>query len=125
MSHLLLETLASLFVVEENLGTVPITLNVKGVLVTGEIISKKEYFDAPQNASINSVRLNMIRVAEENGLLKENEDDLAETHIYLKNASYISGSQHIPNNGIYIAVAVNSIDSFSMGVISGVQVKSS
>jgi hypothetical protein len=120
MSHIILETIASLFAIDgEKNPSIPITLNVKGILVSGEIILKSEYFNASDNLAFNLIRNKLIEIAENNGLTKEDDDEeIAESHIYLKNAFYLNGLQQTPSAGAYIAVAVESIDSFSMGVIS-------
>lgn len=103
-------------------GADGITLNVNGMLITGNMVPRKYYYEADQNVALNSLMEPDEDEAEE---LDEdsNVDVEAEvdkiTLIHLTNAFYMMGSQRVPSSGgIYICVNIESIDAYSMGAMN-------
>ncbi|MCW8041016.1 hypothetical protein [Acinetobacter entericus] len=121
MKNIYLETLASVVCSSEIKADkgVPITLCVKGMLITGDLISKAAFIDDEGNIGLKALRDRMIQVAEEHNLNETEEvtpDYEFEPTLYLKNAKYFSGGNQIPTNGgALITVDLNSVDAFSMG----------
>ncbi|MCO8087257.1 hypothetical protein [Acinetobacter indicus] len=121
MKNIYLETLASIICSSDKISDkgVPITLSVKGVLISGELISKGTFFDDEGNSGLRSLRSRLLEVAEDHDLNDNNgvdPDHDFEPTLYLKNAKYFVGGGQIPTEGsALIAVDLNSVDAFNMG----------
>lgn len=92
-----------------------VTLSVGGLLISGTITTKDDFYAAPQNARLKA----MLDYSEKMFSNDEMEDEdmfKQEPSIYLKDAFYLSGSQIIPSSGkTYILVNLDSIDTVSLG----------
>lgn len=97
-------------------GSVGITLNVNGSLVSGVIVSRKEYFEISQNKLVKPFNDAIIKELEELGR-EYDEADLENIDLmYLKDAAYFTGSQRIPlQGGTVIAVNIDDICSYNFG----------
>jgi hypothetical protein len=121
MNHILLGSIAAIMDSENN-GSgrgIPITLTVNGLLISGEITTKADFFNAPENAGLKAMKDQMIGVAKANGLDEGGmEADIA-SHLYLKNAAYFSAGKQIPaSEKTCIMVSLDSVDAFNMGILS-------
>ncbi|MFU9047414.1 hypothetical protein ACNAUY_13605 [Acinetobacter tibetensis] len=121
MNHILLGSIAAIMDSESN-GSgkgIPITLTVNGLLISGEITTKADFFNAPENAGLKAMKDQMIGVAKANGLDEGGmEADIA-SHLYLKNAAYFSAGKQIPaTEKTCIMVSLDSVDAFNMGMLS-------
>ncbi|MNG52575.1 hypothetical protein D3C78_139310 [compost metagenome] len=109
---------------------IPVTLVVDGMLITGELISAKEFFEIQSNTAFLPIYKIAIQEGEsiyfnESGEIRdeyaEREDEIPDylwqRFIYLKNARYISGGSFFPsvnNEGVSIQVRGNDISAFSL-----------
>ena len=123
MNHVLLGSIAAIMDGGSNESGkgIPITLTVNGLIISGEITTKTNFFNAPENAGLKAMKDRMLEVLKENQL-DEGEDgmeaDIA-SHLYLKNAAYFSAGKQIPaTEKTCIMVSLDSVDAFSMGMLS-------
>ena len=123
MNHVLLGSIAAIMDggSDESGKGIPITLTVNGLIISGEITTKTNFFNAPENAGLKAMKDRMLEVLKENQL-DEGEDgmeaDIA-SHLYLKNAAYFSAGKQIPaTEKTCIMVSLDSVDAFSMGMLS-------
>ncbi|MFL9590437.1 gas vesicle accessory protein GvpU [Aeromonas schubertii] len=105
-------------------ASIGITLNVNGSLITGHLISGKEYYDylaaelGKQSENVFAMALSdgMNRLSEVYG----NNNRLAEMRtafIHLKNARQVMGKEFIPNNGAYWRVKLCDVSGYTLGAI--------
>ncbi len=97
-----------------------ITLSSNGVIISGTITSKEAFYKAEQSKLLELWRQDVAKalkdMEEDQGLDRAQDEYLDEPYLYLKDAAYFHGAQRLPSQGdAYIAVALDSIDSFSMG----------
>ncbi|ENW78421.1 hypothetical protein F909_04111 [Acinetobacter sp. ANC 3929] len=122
MKHLILKAI----VANVNLGDVyppeqviGITLHVNGGLISGDIISRKEYYEHSQNALIKPFYDAIIKSMEDENESFDDEDLETLTQIHLKNAAYINGSQRIPlRGGTTITVLIDDVSAFNIGSLN-------
>lgn len=117
----------------ENELKLPISFIVDGALVTGELISKSEYFDNafPEifKDTIGEFRAENSKYIKENGEIVDKyssdetiadiPDGIWQRFFYLENARYVFGNSLIPSSGVkgvYMAVRVSDISAFNLGV---------
>lgn len=121
MNHVLLGSIAAIMDGGSNESGkgIPITLTVNGLIISGEITTKTEFFNAPENAGLKAMRDRMLEVVRENELDEDGmEADIA-SHLYLKNAAYYSAGKQIPaSEKTCIMVSLDSVDAFNMGMLS-------
>ncbi|QXW27218.1 hypothetical protein KXJ74_07340 [Acinetobacter johnsonii] len=92
-----------------------ITLSVRGVLISGTITTKDEFYAAPQNSHLKRMLDYSNKMF---GEVRDEDMFSEEPSLYLKDATYLTGNQMIPSsNGIYISVDLDSIDAFNIGKI--------
>lgn len=121
MKNIYLETLASVVCssnskVDKGIG---ITLVVKGMLISGDLVSKGTFFDEDGNEGLKTLRDKFVQTAKDHNLNEVegvDPDYEFEPTLYLKDAKYFSGGNQIPTTGgALITVDLNSVDAFSMG----------
>ncbi|HDO1312961.1 gas vesicle accessory protein GvpU [Aeromonas veronii] len=106
-------------------ASIGITLNVNGSLITGYLISGKEYYDylaaelgkQSENAFAMALSDGMNRISEVYG----DNNRLAEMRtafIHLKNARQVMGKEFIPNNGAYWRVKLCDVSGYTLGAIA-------
>ena len=121
MNHVLLGSIAAIMDGGSNESGkgIPITLTVNGLIISGEITTKTDFFNAPENAGLKAIRDRMLEVVRENKLDEDGmEADIA-SHLYLKNAAYYSAGKQIPaSEKTCIMVSLDSVDAFNMGMLS-------
>lgn len=121
MNHVLLGSIAAIMDSGSNESGkgIPITLTVNGLIISGEITTKTDFFNAPENAGLKAMRDRMLEVVRENELDEDGmEADIA-SHLYLKNAAYYSAGKQIPaSEKTCIMVSLDSVDAFNMGMLS-------
>lgn len=121
MNHVLLGSIAAIMDggSDESEKGIPITLTVNGLIISGEITTKTNFFNAPENAGLKAMKDRMLEVLKENELDEDGmEADIA-SHLYLKNAAYFSAGKQIPaTEKTCIMVSLDSVDAFSMGILS-------
>ena len=121
MNHVLLGSIAAIMDGGSNESGkgIPITLAVNGLIISGEITTKTDFFNAPENAGLKAMKDRMLEVVKENELDGDGmEADIA-SHLYLKNAAYFSADKQIPaTEKTCIMVSLDSVDAFSMGMLS-------
>ncbi len=105
--------LGDVYVPELDIG---ITLNVNGVLVSGIIISRKEFYNTDQNFVLKPLYDALIeQMANDGEVFDETELENIRL-IHLKDAAYMTGSQRIPSTGgMTVAIDIDDIASYSMG----------
>ncbi|PKD80255.1 hypothetical protein [Acinetobacter radioresistens] len=94
----------------------PITLSVNGQLVSGELISRTEFYALEQNVILKHY-VDFINEAEikENGAPRETPMDELQL-LHLKNAAYWVNGAKIPSGaGTNIVVNIDSVDAFNIG----------
>jgi hypothetical protein len=109
----------------ENGVEIGITINVKGTLVSGQLISKDQYFkcitqelSSVENGDLLAKNFSLI-----NELINERESELEKKplpeFIHLKNARFFSGGNLVPSNqGVYWRGRLTEIDGFNLGTLS-------
>ena len=121
MNHVLLGSIAAIMDGGSNESGkgIPITLTVNGLIISGEITTKADFFNAPENAGLKAMKDRMLEVVKENELGEDGmEADIA-SHLYLKNAAYFSAGKQIPaTEKTCIMVSLDSVDAFNMGMLS-------
>lgn len=121
MNHVLLGSIAAIMDGGSNESGkgIPITLTVNGLIISGEITTKADFFNAPENAGLKAMKDRMLEVVKENELDEDGmEADIA-SHLYLKNAAYFSAGKQIPaTEKTCIMVSLDSVDAFNMGMLS-------
>ncbi len=113
----------------------PITLVVGGQIITGIMISEKEFYDLEVNAAFKAIHDVVMKEKseffnEDGTFIKEdmtNEeiekipDTLWQRFIYLKDARYMTGNSFIPsevNAGSAIQVRASDVVAFNFGTFS-------
>ncbi len=94
----------------------PITLSVNGQLISGELISRNEFYALEQNVILKHY-VDFINEAEikENGAPRETPMDELQL-LHLKNAAYWVNGAKIPSGaGTNIVVNIDSVDAFNIG----------
>lgn len=96
------------------------TFNVNGILTIGDIISRKEFYEAQINSGLKDILDTARKLLSEDEKDNQKEESTINIEkidfIYLKNAFYLNGSQKTPSDGsLYIAVEVDSINAYSVG----------
>lgn len=102
----------------ENELTYPITLSANGQLISGDIISRKEFYQTEHNSIINRYAALMDKnEIEKYGEIREIPlDELKILH--LKNAAYwINGTKIPSGDGTYMIVNIDSVDAFNIGAL--------
>lgn len=121
MNHVLLGSIAAIMDGGSNESGkgIPITLTVNGLIISGEITTKTDFFNAPENAGLKAIKDRMLEVVKESELDEDGmEADIA-SHLYLKNAAYYSAGKQIPaSEKTCIMVSLDSVDAFNMGILS-------
>ena len=119
---------------EENLAF-PITLVAGGQIITGTMISEKEFYSLEVNAAFKPIYGIVLKEKseffnEDGTLIKDDmtdeeidkiPDTLWQRFIYLKDARYMAGNSFIPsevNNGSAIQVRAADIVAFNFGTFS-------
>jgi len=93
-----------------------ITLNVNGVLVSGIIIPRKEFYHTDQNFVLKPLYDALIEQMASEGEVFDETDIENIGLIHLKDAAYITGSQRVPSTGgMTVAIDIEDISSYSMG----------
>lgn len=121
MNHVLLGSIAAIMDGGSNESGkgIPITLTVNGLIISGEITTKTEFFNAPENAGLKAMRDRMLEVVRENELDEDGKEADIASHLYLKNAAYYSAGKQIPaSEKTCIMVSLDSVDAFNMGMLS-------
>lgn len=93
-----------------------ITLNVNGVLVSGIITSRKDFYNSNQNYVLKPLYDALMEQMAADGeeFDETNLDNIGLIH--LKDAAYMAGSQRIPSTGgMTIAIEIDDIASYNMG----------
>lgn len=107
-------------------GADGITLSVNGMLITGQLVPRKYFYEAEQNTFLNRLMVpedEIVKDQAEGEQTTEEVDVEAEvdkiTLIHLTNAFYMMGSQRAPSSGgMFIAVNIDSIDAYSIGSLN-------
>jgi len=88
-------------------GADEITLSVGGVLISGNIMPRKYFYEIQDNAALNMSL---------NAQSRQNHQDPAENvKIHLVNAFYVVGGQRIPKKGgRYITINMDSVDAYNL-----------
>jgi hypothetical protein len=112
--------------------SIPITLNIKGLIVTGELIDLTDYIrgiiQEMESATYASEISRMYGSAYTRVFSEILTDDLNSTedidlvpprYIHLKNAKYFVGNRLVPTNrGVYWRGRLDQVDGFNLGNIS-------
>lgn len=96
-----------------------VTLSVGGQLISGELISRNEFYNHSQNVPLKHY-IDAIEEEERkvSGEIKETPIDKINL-IHLRNASYwVNGSKIPSTNGTNIIVNIDSVDAFNMGMLN-------
>jgi hypothetical protein len=107
-------TLASIVV--DNGISFDITLNVKGIIIFGTLITQQQYFEEVNQKLTGSENGEMFgNLLSQIGEYQEKESKF----IHLKNAKYQVGDNHIPSNeGVCWRGRLTEIDGFNLGSFS-------
>lgn len=113
----------------------PITLVVGGQMITGYMVSEKEFYDLEFNQPLKpifeSILKEKLEYFNEDGTFKKEDitdeeiekipDTIWQRFIYLKNARYMMGNTFLPsenNDGTAIQVRASDVVAFSFGAFS-------
>jgi hypothetical protein len=109
---------------EDDKDGVPITLTVKGAVITGDLISQNKYFkllskfikgDQPEENYLSEQALNYSKRA----IDKRKESEVVDApYIHLENARYLSHNGLIPVNGILWRGKIEDVNGFNLGSLS-------
>lgn len=103
-------------VVVEQKQILPITLSVNGQLISGELISRSEFYALEQNATLKHYvdLINDAEIKEKGEVGEISMEDLQFLH--LKNSAYWVNGEKIPSgSGTSIMVNIDSVDAFNIG----------
>lgn len=97
---------------------VGITLSVGGQLISGYLVSRKEFHEQKQNEVLKKIVDVLEKTEQEhNGFIKEPEINEV-NFLHLSDASYWYGSTRIPSQGgVNITVNIDSVDAYQMGTL--------
>lgn len=132
MKNLLIKSLA-MSINDDTDGKLGITVSANGSVITGKIISSDAYFEHVNNQTLKEIidfleslpseKDEEVKLEEEGSdkeltfeMFKERVENFK--YLHLIDARYIFGTSLIPTNGTAIRVAIDSIDSISMGYMS-------
>ena len=102
----------------ENGSEIPITLNVRGLIVSGIMISEKKYFSSFAGGAVKE-RIDELKASGKLQFLDDETDEEEEMHLYihLKNAKFFGVGPHgvIPGggDGLLWRGRISSIDGYS------------
>lgn len=110
----ILWTLASIVV--DNGISFDITLNVKGIIICGTVITQKQYFEGVSQQLAGSENGEAFgKLMSQMGGYEESESKF----IHLKDAKYLVANNHVPSNeGVYWRGRLTEIDGFNLGSFS-------
>ena len=125
-TDLILDTLVGMTIHRVEL---PVTLNVKGTIVTGIAVSLEQYLEgvakefesATGSPEITSAFAQGFRNIKNMVPSQANSDDGARTplrYIHLKNAKFVVGNNLIPSSSVYWRGRLDQIDGFYLGTWS-------
>ncbi|WP_416149438.1 gas vesicle accessory protein GvpU [Salipaludibacillus sp. HK11] len=100
--------------------TFSVTLSIKGSIVTGKIIGRKQYFEEMSHLFERDGLEVIAEGYKEFSKVFDAEEDLEEDmktpyHIHLKDAKYVSSNGLFPQNGMMWRGRIKEIDGFSLG----------
>jgi hypothetical protein len=105
---------------EEEDKEIPVTLTVKGLVISGFIVSQKAYTDSFANGSFKTTVLKL----KESGQLDFLDDEAEPSepgkyeYIHLKNAKiYAPGQHRFPADGMLWRGRISSIDGYADGML--------
>ena len=110
--------------VVENGFSFGITLNVKGTIISGDLITSNQYFKeiSKETADVENGKLLGEVLSQINRIVEEattEQQERSSKFIHLKNARFFSASNSIPSNkGIYWRGRLSEIDGFTLGLLS-------
>ncbi len=122
MTDVFLQSLVS--IVNSNKVSFSITLTVDGAVLTGTLVSAKEFFDnfaaSFSNAWPGGPHEGLREGFEQWGNVPEGAPDPHEDFIHLKDARYVSGKEMVPSlgTGVVWRGNLNSVSGFSLGVLA-------
>ena len=94
-------------IVVEKKQTLPITLSVNGQLISGELISRSEFFTLEQNVILkHHIDIIDAQIVEEKGEIPETPMDELQ-YLHLKNAAYWVNGVKVPSSQTSIIVYVD------------------
>ena len=113
-----LEMIVSLSEDQESPLEAALTLVVGGFLVSGHLISKRNFFE--QNPITQAINIASDRISAENEHSEEPEDDGKRRYIHLRDARYFqSGGPPIPGNGgVFCRIKLTDVSGFHFGFLS-------
>lgn len=132
MKNLLIKSLA-MSINDDTDGKLGITVSANGSVITGKIISSDAYFEHVNNQTLKEIidfleslpseKDEEVKLEEEGSdkeltfeMFKERVENFK--YLHLIDARYIFGTSLIPTKGTAIRIAIDSIDSISMGYMS-------
>lgn len=104
--------------VVEQKQILPITLSVNGQLISGELISRSEFYALEQNATLKHYvdLINEVEIKEKGKIEDVPMDEIQFLH--LKNSAYWVNRAKIPSgSGTSIMVNIDSVDAFNIGAL--------
>ncbi|WP_216935625.1 MULTISPECIES: hypothetical protein [unclassified Acinetobacter] len=103
--------------VVEKKETLPITLSVNGQLISGELISRSEFFTLEQNATLKyHVDIIDAEIVQKKGEIPEIPMEEIQ-FLHLKNAAYWVNGVKVPSSQTSIIVNIDSVDAFNIGML--------
>jgi hypothetical protein len=114
-------------------GEIPLTLNVRGTIVSGLMIGMKPYYEqigkifvdaikssSQKHASVAKEEFKMVfdKIKEPPNLKELQEAEYEFNHIFMRNTKIYNGAQVIPSTGTtYWIGKIESVDGFFLGMI--------
>ena len=114
-------------------GEIPLTLNVRGTIVSGLMIGMKPYYEqigkifvdainssSRKHASVAKEEFKMVfdKIKEPPSLKELEEAEYEFNHIFMRNTKIYNGAQVIPSTGTtYLIGKIESVDGFFLGMI--------
>ena len=120
--------LALLLAVEEEVArSLPITINIRGFLVSGVMCSRQEYMVEAEAYAAGIVGLNasgaisalhqFIRDAEAVDAAKGERMEHPGEFVHLKNAQFLSSAFYLSNDGVPWRGKLSSVDAWTLGIL--------
>jgi hypothetical protein len=104
-------------IVVEKKQTLPITLSVNGQLISGELISRSEFFTLEQNAVLKyHVDIIDAEIVQKKGEIPDIPIEEIQ-YLHLKNAAYWVNGVKVPSSQTSIMVNIDSVDAFNIGML--------
>jgi hypothetical protein len=132
----LLKIFAAIINPSEN-GEIPLTLNVRGTIVSGLMIGMKPYYEqigkifvdainssSRKHASVAKEEFKMVfeKIKEPPNSKELEEAEYEYNHIFMRNTKIYNGGQVIPSTGTtYWIGKIESVDGFFLGMIHSLE----